>query len=73
MKDIGKLKIVMKWKITRNSVIGIMKINQSLFLRKIVIEESFTNCSALVISMKAESLIEMLNFDNYKGIKYYKY
>ena len=38
-----------------------MKINQSIFIKHLVIEERFRDCNTNVISMEARSAIEMNN------------
>lgn len=43
-----------------------MKINQSVFIQDLVIEERFTNCNANVITIKADLSIKMTNSKDYK-------
>lgn len=43
-----------------------MKIDQSAFIRDLVIEEGLTECNANVIPMKAGSAIEMSEPKNYE-------
>lgn len=43
-----------------------MKIDQSAFIRDLVIEEGLTECNANVIPMKAGSVIEMTEPEDYK-------
>lgn len=44
----------------------IMKIDQSAFIRDLVIEEGLIDCNANVISIKARSLIKMGDSEDYK-------
>lgn len=73
MKDLGKVKTIIKWQITRDLVLGIIKIDQVIFIRNLVIEEDFINCNTTVILMKTNSVIDMLDVNDYKEIKLYKY
>lgn len=51
---------------TRNWDAGILKINQSAFIRNLLEEENLTDCNAVIIPMKAGSFIEMLKDDDYE-------
>ena len=73
MKDISEVKTIIRWQITRNSTIGTIKINQSAFIRDLVIEEGFTDCNISIIPMKSGLSIEMLNSNDYKETNLYKY
>lgn len=66
MKDLGEVKTIIGWQITRDPAMGTMKIDQSAFIRDLVIEEGLTDCNAPVILMKAGSAIEMLDPDDYE-------
>lgn len=57
MKDLGKVKTIIGWQITRDLVIGTIKIDQSAFIRDLIIEKAFINCNALVIPIKIGSVI----------------
>lgn len=50
-----------------------MKINQSVFIRDLIIKNDFTNYNALIISIKTRLLIKMLEFNDYKETKLFKY
>ncbi len=65
-KDLGEVKTIIAWQIHRDFVAGTMKIDQSVFIRDLVIEEGLTNCNANVIPMKAGSSIEMADAENYE-------
>ena len=57
--------MIIGWQITRDAATHTMKIDQSAFIRDLVIEEGLTECNANVIPMKAGSAIEMLDPDDY--------
>ncbi len=50
-----------------------MMINQSVFIQDLILKEDLIDCNIPAILMKAGFLIEMLDFDNYKKTKPYKY
>ena len=50
-----------------------MKIDQSAFIRDLIIEKGLTNCNATVILMKAGSVIDMPDADNYKETELLEY
>ncbi len=58
MKDLGEVKTIIGWQITRDPTAHTLKIDQSAFIRDLVIEEGLTDCNANVIPMRAGSAIE---------------
>lgn len=50
-----------------------MKIDQSAFIRDLVIEKGLTDCNANVISMKAGSSIKMTDPEDYKEADFCTY
>ncbi len=52
-KDLGEVKTIIGWQISRDNASGTMKIDQSAFIRDLVIEEGLTECNANVLPMKA--------------------
>lgn len=50
-----------------------MKIDQSTFIRDLVIEKGLIECNANVILMKAGSAIEMIGPNNYEEIEFQEY
>lgn len=58
-KDLGEVKTIIGWQISRDTAMGTMKISQSAFIRDLVYEEKLTDCNANVIPMKAGSAIDM--------------
>lgn len=53
MKDLGEVKTIIGWQITRDTATGTMKLDQSAFIRDLVIEEGPTDYNAKVIPVKA--------------------
>ena len=72
-KNMGKIKTIIRWQITRDSTIGTMKIDQSAFIKDLVIEKGFNDYNVSIILIKARSSIEMLDLDDYKETDFYKY
>lgn len=62
IKDLDEIKIIIQWQITRDTAICMMKIDQSTFIKNLVINEGLEKSNANIIPMKASSVIEMLNF-----------
>ncbi len=56
-KDLGEVKTIIRWQIHQDLVAGIMKIDQSAFVRDLVIKKRLTDYNANVIPMKAGSSI----------------
>ncbi len=75
VKDLGEVKTIIGWQMTRDPFTQTLKIDQSSFIRDLVIEENLTNCNSNVIPMKAGSAIEMIKHDDYKDteIKLYRH
>ena len=73
VKDLGEVKTIIGWQITRDLAMGTMKIDQSAFIRDLVIEEGLTDCNAPVMLMKAGSAIEMLDSDDYEETELLEY
>lgn len=73
MKDLGEVKTIIGWQITKNSTLGTMKIDQSVFIRNLVIKKGLTNCNATIILIKADSIIDMPDANDYKETKLHKY
>ena len=72
-KDLGEVKIIIGWQISRDTAAETMKINQSAFIRDLVIKESLTNCNVNIIPMKAGLAINMPDADDYKETELLKY
>lgn len=72
-KNLEKVKTIIRWQISRDTTAETMKIDQSVFIRDLIIEESLTNCNATIILIKAGLAIDMRNINNYKKTKLLKY
>ena len=66
VKDLGEVTTIIGWQMTRDLATKTLKIDQSAFVRDLVIEEGLTNCNSNVIPMKAGSAIEMNEHDDYE-------
>lgn len=66
VKDLGKVKTIIGWQITRDPATRTMNIDQSAFIRDLVMEESLSDCNANIVRMKAGSAIDMTNADAYE-------
>lgn len=67
MKDLQKVNTIIGWQITRDTAVRTMKIDQSAFIRDLVIKEGLIECTnANVISMKIGSTIKIIEPDDYK-------
>lgn len=66
IKDLGEVETIIGWQVTRNTTARNMKIDQSAFIRDLVIERELTECNANSIPIKARSTIEIIKLDNYK-------
>lgn len=66
MKDLGEVQTIISWQITRNTAARTMKIDQSAFIRDLVIEEKLTECNANIIPMKIGLAIEIIEPNNYE-------
>ena len=73
MKDLGEVKTIIGWQIMRDLAARILKIDQSAFIRDLVIKEGLTDCNANVIPMKAGSAIEMNDSDDYEETELREY
>ena len=66
IKDLGEVKTNIGWQIIRKPIVRTMKINQSIFIRDLVIGKGLTNCNANIIPMKANSAIEINDLEDYE-------
>lgn len=49
-----------------------IKINQLAFIREFIIEKKLKNCNIIVILIKTDSAIKILDISNYNKIGFYK-
>ena len=73
MKDLGEINTIIGWQITRDTAMRTMKIDQSAFIRDLVIEEGLEECNANVIPMKVGSAINMLDPEDYDETDLHEY
>lgn len=52
IKNLNKVKIIIRWQMIREIVINIMKINQLVFIKNVIIKKKLINCNANIISIK---------------------
>lgn len=71
LKNFGKVKTIIGWKMTRAA--WIMKIDQSTFIRDLVVEKRLIKCKAKVIPIKVGSTIEITVSDNCNKINFQEY
>ena len=73
MKDLSKVKTIIGWQVTRDTAVHTMKIDQSAFIRDLIIEEGLIEYNANVIPIKIGSTIEMPEPDDYDKTDIYTY
>lgn len=73
IKDLREIKTIIGWQITKDPVVRTMKINQSVFIRDLVIKEELTDCNVNVILIKAGSTIEITGLKDYKETELCEY
>lgn len=73
IKDLGKAKIIIKQKITRNTTTYTMKIDQSIFITVLVIKKRLTEYIANVILIKVGSAIKIFHPQDYDKRNLFKY
>lgn len=65
MKDLSEVKTIIGWQVTRDMATHTMKIDQSAFIKDLVIKESLIDCNTNIISIKVSSAIEMSKSNDY--------
>lgn len=73
MKNLEKVKIIIGQQITRDPMLGTIKIDQSKFIKDLVIDERLINCNITVILIKADLVINIPNVDDYEETELHKY
>lgn len=71
MKDLEKVKTIIRWQINWDTVSEMIKISQSAFIRDLIIEEELTKCNTNVISMKTASAIKMTELEDYEEVNFH--
>ncbi len=59
VKDLGEVRTIIGWQVTRDRITGTLKINQSSFIRDLIESENMTDCNSVSIPIKAGCFIEM--------------
>lgn len=67
VKDLGEVKYIIGWQVTRNHELSTLKIDQSAFIRNLVEEEDMRDCNAVTTPMKTGNFIEMQD-DDYEEV-----
>lgn len=65
MKDLGEMKAIIRWHITRDLSTKTIRVSQLAYIKDLLKEENLTNCNVPTILIKAGSFIEMNEPDNY--------
>ena len=65
-KDLKEVKTIIRWQISCDIALSTMKINQSAFIRDLIIEEDLIEYNANIILIKAGSTIDMGESKNYE-------
>lgn len=70
IKELRKVKTIIRWQIGQDTIAGIMKINQSAFIWNLVIEKGLTRYNANIILIKAGFATKMTKPKDYKNINF---
>ena len=65
--------MIIRWEIDWNNIVGTIKIDQSAFIRDLVIKKEPINCNANLIPMKAGLSIEITDPKDYEEADLYIY
>lgn len=66
VKDLGETKMIIGWQLTYDLETATLKIDQSAFIRDLLEKKDLAGWNSVNIPMKAGSIIEMNNANNYK-------
>ena len=69
IKDLGEVKTIIRWQVTRDLRAGMLKIDQSVFIHDLLESENMTEYNAVAILMKAGCFIEMQEADDYEEVE----
>lgn len=64
VKEMGEVKTIIGWQITRNLEAGTLKVDQSAFIRNLVKEENLIDCNSVNIPIRTDSMIKINKVDN---------
>lgn len=65
MKDLGEVKTIIGWQVKRDLATKTLRISQSAYIKDLLEEEKLIDCNTPIIPMKAGSVIEMSEPDDY--------
>ena len=68
VKDLGEVRTIIGWQVTRDRIARTLKINQSSFIQDLIESEIMTDCYSVSIPMKAGCFIEMSKPGDYKEV-----
>lgn len=69
IKNLEKLKTIFSQQITRDLVVDIIKINQPVFVKDLVIKKGIINCNVNIILIKEGLIIQMTDLKIYEKTK----
>lgn len=64
--DLEEIKMIIEWQISKDTVLGTMKIDQSTFIRDMVIKKRLIKYKPNVVPMKANFTIDKSKVKDYK-------
>lgn len=73
MKDLDEVKTIIGWQVIRDMATRTIKIDQTVFIRDLIIEEELIDWNVNIIPMKASSAIKMSKSDDYDKTDIYIY
>ena len=65
MNNLGKIKMIIKWQVTRNIAVSSIKIDQSVFVRDLIIKKKLIAYNVNIILIKPKSTNKMLDLKYY--------
>lgn len=68
MKDLGKVRTIIEWQVTRNHAAGTLKINQTFFIRNLIKSKNMTDYNSVNIPIKVGYFIEMSKPGDYEEV-----
>lgn len=73
MNNLGKIKMIIKWQVTRNIAVSSIKIDQSVFVRDLIIKKKLIAYNVNIILIKPKSTNKMLDLKYYNWINIQEY
>lgn len=74
IKDQKKIKMIIGWQVIRKLEVTTLKIDQSAFMTDLLEEKNLARCNSVKIPIKADSIIEIIDANDYEetNIKVYQ-